>query len=464
MHVEKRKSLAQKLLMILNSVREGTKDATKVHDAEEIRNGFDMSFVDDPPFIALTDFILKERAYQQKFSKKFIREKLIEAAYAIAEDGNIREEAVRAGVDALDALLENYSDLAEVYIPLVGVKLELPKLELGNITLVNMDETRLAMIKRHLLDSVSFSKVLPEEREKLIENYISDFRRDMLGLACARIEVLGDMDKAIEIAEKECNRSVDLLRYALPFLYSRTVPMYVGMQGWLAHGSRTSTVLVKGSSGWVGGSWSSKGPRVNLDLNRKAFCEMVSTRVFELAEIVKSANPTLFEQILLTAVHWFASSQTELDRQYQFLSMIICLETLFSPESGEPITKSIAEGAAIISGTDLEMRKRSKNRMLELYGVRSGISHRGKIDISDRDLDDLQGITMAVLRNLIARRTEFESQGALTKWVDEQKLSYVASTTAVPQLLPLEAQRAAYFRYVEPAPAMAPLAAATTIN
>lgn len=460
MHEKKKLQLVRQFIQMLNSAQEAASDNTRQRGPDAIRNGFDMSFVDDKEFFALNDVILKERAYQQKFSPYYIREQLIELIYRLAEDGNITEESVKAAVDALETKLDSYSDVAEVYIPLVGIKMTLPKLELGNVTLVNMDESRLESLKQRVIEGKLFSKLTLEQRQEAAEHDIAEFRDHILNMVCARIEVLGDVYRALDVAEEECGKVVDLLRYALPFLYFWRPRTYVGMQGWLAHGPRQLTTLMAWSSGWIGSSQSRKGSLRDFELNHKAFFDMVSTRVFELAEVVKAGRPTAFEQTLLSAVHWFASAQTELDPQYQFLSMTICLETLFTPEAGEPITKTVAEGVAIVAGTDLEMRKKWKSRMLELYGVRSAIAHRGKVEIADQDIYHLQEITMTVLRNLITRRGEFINKEALAKWIDEQRLTYVGPTVVVPDLLSWEVQRDAFYRYVEPATVEASLAAA----
>src|ERR1044072_6730451 len=157
MHEEKRRRLAQHFVEMLNAAREAARDESKQRGPDAIRNGFDMTFVNDKPFFGLTELILREPTYKDKFSREYIREQLLKAIYGLAQGGDITEESATASVEALDTKLEGYSELAEVYVPLVGIKMTLPKMELGNVTLVNMDEARFEMIKQRLMAGKSFS-------------------------------------------------------------------------------------------------------------------------------------------------------------------------------------------------------------------------------------------------------------------------------------------------------------------
>lgn len=64
----------------------------------------------------------------------------------------------------------------------------------------------------------------------------------------------------------------------------------------------------------------------------------------------------------------------------QFLTLIAGLESLFIADSEEKITKTVSRNTAILIG-DKKTGEKIYNNMIELYGMRHGIAHRGEQDI-----------------------------------------------------------------------------------
>ena len=97
--------------------------------------------------------------------------------------------------------------------------------------------------------------------------------------------------------------------------------------------------------------------------------------------------------MLLRSIHWFASSQTQFEKENKFLNLMTCLETLLTPSGMALISPSlanqVAEGVARLLTTELEDRIALKKRVHALYGMRSGASHGGQKAIQETDVLDL---------------------------------------------------------------------------
>jgi hypothetical protein len=92
----------------------------------------------------------------------------------------------------------------------------------------------------------------------------------------------------------------------------------------------------------------------------------------------------LFFRMLLRGLHWFAVSQTQVERENELLNLITCLETFLS--DGKSITNAVAVNAAHLLATGLEARLEIKRKLQGLYSVRSGVSHGGQKAILEQEL------------------------------------------------------------------------------
>ncbi|MGB8348365.1 MAG: hypothetical protein WCD86_26015, partial [Ktedonobacteraceae bacterium] len=93
--------------------------------------------------------------------------------------------------------------------------------------------------------------------------------------------------------------------------------------------------------------------------------------------------------------------------------------TLISPS----LANQVAEGVARLLTTELQNRVALKQRIKDLYGMRSGLSHGGQKAILEADLADLRSIVKELIFQMIARKDEFSTHEALLKWLDERRLA-----------------------------------------
>src|SRR6266571_2474655 len=78
---------------------------------------------------------------------------------------------------------------------------------------------------------------------------------------------------------------------------------------------------------------------------------------------------------------------------------------------------NIAVGTARLLTEELINRVALKERVKNLYGARSGVSHGGEKAILESDLADLRSIAKELIFQMIERKDEFPTHRALLKWL-----------------------------------------------
>ncbi|MCD4786337.1 MAG: hypothetical protein K8T10_21140 [Candidatus Eremiobacteraeota bacterium] len=231
----------------------------------------------------------------------------------------------------------------------------------------------------------------------------------------AEYEVVAEPKKAKEKAEQETRKALDLLRYAIHwFGYPG---LKIGLSGELIGGKHNTLVF------------SSKDIIIDVeiveqycDISEKNLKIMYDIGLFELSEILKKQETerTSFEKTLLQAVHWFSSSQNQLKIENEFLNLISCLESLLlSGDKKEPITRNLSLLTSILLENDEAKRHGICNRIQELYGKRSRLTHGGtKSLIKKNDCKYLLYVAGNLIRRFTGLIDEYDDK---KQYIDKMK-------------------------------------------
>jgi len=151
-------------------------------------------------------------------------------------------------------------------------------------------------------------------------------------------------------------------------------------------------------------------------LDNESIGKMEKIGAFKLFDTLAKERQQLsdFEEALFRSIRWFSNHLDQYEIENQFLSLVVCLETLLTPRDNDPICNAIAEGIAILSITNdnngddmIEKRMDLKSRVKKLYRKRSGISHGGKKQMFESEVRELKMIAMILLMEMIRRKHEF---------------------------------------------------------
>src|SRR4051794_15147005 len=78
-----------------------------------------------------------------------------------------------------------------------------------------------------------------------------------------------------------------------------------------------------------GANYSQSKTRNQFTLTSYAVQIMRDNGVFKLSDMTRNPNQTEFERIILRAVRWLASAQTQVETDNAFLNLVTSLETIF---------------------------------------------------------------------------------------------------------------------------------------
>jgi hypothetical protein len=385
------------------------------------RDGIAYSLTDE--YLDLWDDILKEllikHNWNMKFSEKYVDSKLQEIINNLTNDKY--PQRVHEYFDQLENEYEQYSKEQVIYIPLFGIELDEALIELGNITLEKLSDKRTDELIERLCRVILSSSNTDEEKKmhfdhekKLIDEYLRN-------RVCAVIALTAEPDRALEIAETETQRTLDLLRYAIPAIYSPDKKVIIGLQGKYSRQIRYAQIFSAD-----GESFScriaSVGPLFPLELSIQNLKHMKKIGVFVLGDILKKEKASKFEETLLQGIEWFSRAQIQSEPKNKLLNLMTVLETFLTPNGNDPIQKTIAEGTAILLKDDPISRKKLIRRIKVFYGLRSKLSHGQGKEILDADVRELLNITGSLIMILTEQKDHFASKEELRNWIEYKKL------------------------------------------
>lgn len=362
--------------------------------------------------------------WEEKFSEKYIRKEILNPLIAAR---------VNQSPDDFDDILSeklehlaSYSTEQAVYVPISGITLSVDKLDLGRVELMPITEELVADIIGVDFDVLTGDRPPEEEKQAKKIQLTERLLEPRVGKVAAKYSVVAEPERAKERALDETRRVLDIIRYSIPLLYTRKQRVKVAIEGeWLS----TTRVLPAKSEG---GSFRLMGERTGalqpykLDEDRIEKLEEIG--VISLAEILKKDSPSDVEEVLIRGVHWLGVAQMQSELESSFLSLITAIETYLTPKDNAPITHAIAEGTAILIGSELEERRNIMSEVKSLYRKRSAVSHGGAKSIQETDLLTARFYALGLTQILISNLDEYTSHQDLFDQLEAKKLGSSASS------------------------------------
>jgi hypothetical protein len=369
-------------------------------------------------FEAIIRNVLQEGNFGEKFTEKYIENKLLEVIKQCSEQGFTEDNFISV-LENMIQDLESYNIEYFVITPTDGLKAgDVQELEIGQIKLFEMNKEKAAgyldIIERVILGT----KNLKEEQEILIERTREEFK-DLLGYICSEYKVVAEPKRAIERAKQQTKLALEILGFGIPLLYSDNLNIMIGLKGDIYRTSRYVPVISEKNCLM---NHEKIGSTSFYEMNKENINRLDEMNILLFSKILRKKNLNDFESSLLRSLHWFNSSLYQNDLENSFLNLITAIETLLTPRDGNPIGTAIAEGIVMILTTGLESRKNLKKEVQRLYRMRSAVSHGGNKEILDSDYKTLRQIVFSLIIELLNMDIKFESQQSLLSWIEEQKL------------------------------------------
>jgi hypothetical protein len=352
--------------------------------------------------LQLNPHMISKHEVEWKLTYEFLKQ---ESSYPNKLSG---EELMDKAKNQINELVE-FKAWQYVYYPIMNLWLKGEPIKLGHVTF--MAATKQA-VKQWQKDYIA-------QRQGIADMHVF-----------ARVNAPGDLEKAVSYAITQVNSALDLLRMlSFPF-YPFTDACRIG---------------VIGDTGFT--TWAP------IRINQEQFVAQVrGTGAVGQPELRKNILPKLkqhqwklinklivkpeesrsdMENKLIDGIHWLGESTRPDINQTRFVKVGVALETLLGGEPKDEmlqvrgITTMLAERAAFVAGKDFESRKKIDEDIHKYYGMRSGIVHGRKKDITLMDIDDfgklVRSLALALLEKLDELGDKLSTVDQLESWVKTQR-------------------------------------------
>ncbi|HYU76842.1 MAG TPA: hypothetical protein VEL31_29595 [Ktedonobacteraceae bacterium] len=372
----------------------------------------------------LLEQLLQQERWQEKYSVEYLGKAIQRIIATLLKEEQTAELAGRL-FDQLKSEFDTFSKEYVIYTPLEGISLLTDSFPMGKIIFRKMTDAYINDLFGRI-KAITLLTLSPVGAKEASISWTKQRIDSLRGTVCAEFSICAEPQRARERAEEEVRHILDTLRYAISVLYSRNFNIAVGLQGEVVSAIRIIPTLALDEQSYELPS-SCVGPLQPFTFSSENIQKMEQIGIFKIAEILKHPDQTTdFEKTLLRGIHWFATSQTQFEKENDFLNLMTCLETFLTSSGatfiGPSLANQVAEGVARLLAIELEDRKALKKRIQKLYGVRSGTSHGGQKTILETELADLRSIAKQLIFQMIQRKDEFPTHKALLDWLDEQRL------------------------------------------
>lgn len=192
-----------------------------------------------------------------------------------------------------------------------------------------------------LANTISKTSNTESEKQTNLDFEKENINKYIKNKVCSIVTVNAEPERALEIAETESQRAIDLLRYAIPAIYSPDKRVMIGLQGEYSWQSRYTPIIALDGSNF---RTSNKvvGPLFKLELSAANLEIMRKLGIFALGDLLAKEKLNNFEQKLFLGIEWFSRYQIQSELKNKLLNHITVLETFLTPTGDDPIQRSIA--------------------------------------------------------------------------------------------------------------------------
>lgn len=357
----------------------------------------------------------------EKYLGKLLRTFICEQA-ASSYSLEVASESLRKRLEKLNEDCKQHI----VYLPLDGFFLyeeEVREFTLGKVCIEKLTEPYFENVLNCLKEVWLNNEHYSQRKKKHILNEDEKWLREsFFNRVCAKFIVEAEAQRAIELTIEKTQEALDLLKYAIPKLYPRrNHELRIGINGEAGRIYTKALALTSPIHSYHFHSFSRSVK--TLDINNSAMARLEELKVFKISKIAeKEASKTELEEVLIEAVRWFSFSQSQLTISGELLYLTICLEIFLCPEAGEKVSNTVAEGVAFVLGQGFEKRKQIKERVKQIYALRSIVAHGRRKNILESDVTETQGIVF----DFISKMTDFSESMKTLKdlfdWIEGKKL------------------------------------------
>lgn len=322
-----------------------------------------------------------------------------------------------------------------VVFALGGLFLGNEETRFGNVRLFTMTGAEIATFRSRFESILASTPHAADERTQMLAQ-LDELLVSLQDAACAEVSVEGDVERAKAEAVQFSEPVIDFLQLIVAIWEhsSKRIRIIVGGDT-LAQQPLRLVLAADGSAAYYD---QKIAHNFRLELTGEHIDQMRNKGFGPMIDAIGKHAPDRsdFERLLLASLHWLADAERQELPENKVTSYVTALEMFFSSPRGEPITRDVSEGIALLLADSLEQRQQIRDRVKHLYGIRSGVSHRGQRAADDGTVLELKKLAINVLAKMSRLSWRFTSKDSIVTWIADLRLSATYSIEPMAQTEP----------------------------
>lgn len=301
----------------------------------------------------------------------------------------------------------------EVWIPIASTHIEsefhFGKMKIKTITREMLDRWEADFRQRH------------PEMPPGADEFFTRWRKKVLGLAAATMELKAEPKRAYELVSSEAERTLSILRClspqnCFPFVVSYSVPL--GQEG-----ARSFQYLMTQEDRVV---FSTSGieqtPFDRWTIDNEYLTEMKQFGLDKLDALLKIQSPTAFQKTMLNALQLYGRSSIFRDSADKLTYILTPIEALLLLNQGQS-PEDLAERFAFFVDKTFEGRKQAFETVLQIYDRRLSFVHGEHPEADMQLLERFMVMAWTFFINSVGNANKFTTKDEFIRAVDNFKLS-----------------------------------------
>jgi hypothetical protein len=361
-------------------------------------------------FINLCQTLLESGALKDKISMTFI----VEAVFEWMRNQHQQTATQSMTEYVLDRCRSAIAEL-EVWVPIAGTEVEI-EINMGKVILKSVDQ-------RIWQRWVSGWQARQPEGVEKVQTFLTEIGTDRISVSA--MKVTAEPIKAVELAEAEADKALNILRYFSVANLNPPLSIYTAISGKEYVECPRHMILRNGLlilAGRTERNLRSRHPwRIDAALLSKMREKGFDALVHLLAQ--KEECLTEFQSSLLRAISIYSKSSLAQDLNDKLLYVVAALEYILLKDASESLQKHIGERMALLIGRSLEARIEIIRSYKKAYALRSAAVHHGEVLKDAEALTNFMRDAWHTFNKLINEADRFTTKLDLIEFVDDLKFS-----------------------------------------
>ena len=256
----------------------------------------------------------------------------------------------------------------KVWIPITQLRIE-SEVHIGNIVIKPITEDVINQWRDTCL-----SQTQNKESENVTEFFGENFRKRFQGWSAGVIRLVAEPIAAREIALRETERSLAMLRVFSIAALTPKATCYSAVMG--RENLETITTFIFKNNLFASSIEEAMDyGLIPWNLDKNSVTEVYKRGLGLLSDLLRSTTRTEFQESILESLTLYSQATREKELSNKLVYLLAALEGIFLKNDSEPIQQNLGERIATLVGRDLKNKKDIIGNIKSIYGLRSRFLH-----------------------------------------------------------------------------------------